>query len=148
MDNHLPANELDLDTLKERALEQETRISELKQRSATMDKKPPLLTDAVYDMYYEGEYLYLSVDLPGVIEHDLLIHLGAGEIHIQGEFPVALGLEKAEFTTRKRSHGPFDYTFLLPPEKRVKSYEWQLVNGVLQLKIQLVGTHELTSITE
>ena len=93
--------------------------------------------DLDYDLYLEHEYLFLNVNLPGVLEQELKVELNRGEIIISGEFPNLCADEEVEFLERHRPSGYFQKNFLLPPDLLIQKHEWQLVDGVLQIRMIL-----------
>ena len=69
--------ETTLEFYKNRGQLQENRILELQQRNkdSNINEQP---IDLDYDLYLEHEYLFLNVNLPGVLEQELKLSL----IHI------------------------------------------------------------------
>ena len=78
--------ETTLEFYKDRGQLHENRILELQQRNkdSNINQQP---IDLDYDLYLEHEYLFLNVNLPGVLEQELKVELNRGEIIISGEFP-------------------------------------------------------------
>ena len=128
--------ETTLEFYKERGQVQENRILELQQRNkdSNINEQP---IDLDYDLYLEHEYLFLNVNLPGVLEQELKVELNRGEIIISGEFPNLCADEEVEFLERHRPSGYFQKNFLLPPDFLIQKHEWQLVDGVLQIRMIL-----------
>ena len=121
---------------KDRVQAQENRILELQQRNMDSNINEQSI-DLDYDLYLEHEYLFLNVNLPGVLEQELKVELNRGEIIISGEFPNLCADEEVEFLERHRSSGFFQKKFLLPPDLLIQKHEWQLVDGVLQIRMIL-----------
>ena len=128
--------ETTLEFYKDRGQLQENRIMELQQRNkdSNINEQP---IDLDYDLYLEHEYLFLNVNLPGVLEQELKVELNRGEINISGEFPNLCADEEFEFLERQRPSGFFLKNFLLPPDFLIQKHEWQLVDGVLQIRMIL-----------
>ena len=128
--------ETTLEFYKDRGQVQENRILELQQRNkdSNINEQP---IDLDYDLYLEHEYLFLNVNLPGVLEQELKVELNRGEIIISGEFPNLCADEEVEFLERQRPSGFFQKNFLLPPDFLIQKHEWQLVDGVLQIRMIL-----------
>ena len=121
---------------KDRVQAQENRILELQQRIKDSNINEQSI-DLDYDLYLEYEYLFLNVNLPGVLEQELKVELNRGEIIISGEFPNLCADEEVEFLERQRPSGCFQKKFLLPPDLLIQKHEWQLVDGVLQIRMIL-----------
>ena len=121
---------------KDRVQAQENRILELQQRNKDSNTNEQPI-DLDYDLYLEHEYLFLNVNLPGVLEQELKVELNRGEIIISGEFPNLCADEEVEFLERQRPSGFFKKNFLLPPDFLIQKHEWQLVDGVLQIRMIL-----------
>ena len=121
---------------KDRVQAQEKRILELQQRNMDSNINEQSI-DLDYDLYLEHEYLFLNVNLPGVLEQELKVELSRGEIIISGEFPNLCADEKVEFLERQRPSGYFQKKFLLSPDLLIQKHEWQLVDGVLQIRMIL-----------
>ena len=121
---------------KDRVQAQENRILELQQRNMDSNINEQSI-DLDYDLYLEHEYLFLNVNLPGVLEQELKVKLNRGEIIISGEFPNLCADEEVEFLERQRPSGFFQKNFLLPPDFLIQKHEWQLVDGVLQIRMIL-----------
>ena len=121
---------------KDRVQAQENRILELQQRNKDSNINEQSI-DLDYDLYLEHEYLFLNVNLPGVLEQELKVELNRGEIIISGEFPNLCADEEVEFLERQRPSGFFKKNFLLPPDFLIQKHEWQLVDGVLQIRMIL-----------
>ena len=121
---------------KNRGQLQENRILELQQRNKDSNINEQSI-DLDYDLYLEHEYLFLNVNLPGVLEQELKVELNRGEIIISGEFPNLCADEEVEFLERQRPSGFFQKNFLLPPDFLFQKHEWQLVDGVLQIRMIL-----------
>ncbi len=47
------------------------------------------------------------------------------------------GLKRVEVLERQRPSGFFQKNFLLPPDLLIQKHEWQLVDGVLQIRMIL-----------
>ena len=129
--------EITLEFYKNRGQVQENRILELQQRNkdSNINEEQPI--DLDYDLYLEHEYLFLNVNLPGVLEQELKVELNRVEISISGEFPNLSAHEEVEFLERQRPSGFFQKKFLLPPDLLIQKHEWQLVDGVLQIRMIL-----------
>ena len=121
---------------KDRVQAQENRILELQQRNKDSNINEQSI-DLDYDLYLEHEYLFLNVNLPGVLEQELKVELNRGEIIISGEFPNLCADEEVEFLERHRPSGYFQKKFLLPRDLLIQKHEWQLVDGVLQIRMIL-----------
>ena len=128
--------ETTLEFYKDRGQLQENRILELQQRNKDSNINEQSI-DLDYDLYLEHEYLFLNVNLPGVLEQELKVELNRGEIIISGEFPNLCADEEVEFLERHRPSGYFQNKFLLPPDLLIQKHEWQLVDGVLQIRMIL-----------
>ena len=128
--------ETTLEFYKNRGQLQENRILELQQRNKDSNINEQSI-DLDYDLYLEHEYLFLNVNLPGVLEQELKVELNRGEIIISGEFPNLCADEEVEFLERHRHSGFFQKKFLLPPDLLIQKHEWQLVDGVLQIRMIL-----------
>ena len=128
--------ETTLEFYKDRGQVQENRILELQQRNKDSNINEQSI-DLDYDLYLEQEYLFLNVNLPGVLEQELKVELNRGEIIISGEFPNLCADEEVEFLERQRPSGYFQKKFLLPADLLIQKHEWQLVDGVLQIRIIL-----------
>ena len=128
--------ETTLEFYKDRGQVQENRILELQQRNKDSNINEQSI-DLDYDLYLEHEYLFLNVNLPGVLEQELKVELNRGEIIISGEFPNLCADEEVEFLERQRPSGFFQKNFLLPPALLIQKHEWQLVDGVLQIRMIL-----------
>ena len=128
--------ETTLEFYKDRGQLQENRILELQQRNKDSNINEQSI-DLDYDLYLEHEYLFLNVNLPGVLEQELKVELNRGEIIISGEFPNLCADEEVEFLERKRPSGYFQKKFLLPLDLLIQKHEWQLVDGVLQIRMIL-----------
>ena len=70
---------------KDRVQAQENRILELQQRNKNSNTNEQSI-DLDYDLYLENEYLFLNVNLPGVLEQELKVELNRGEIIIANDF--------------------------------------------------------------
>ena len=128
--------ETTLEFYKNRGQAQENRILELQQRNKDSNINEQSI-DLDYDLYLEHEYLFLNVNLPGVLKQELKVELNQGEIIISGEFPNLCADEEVEFLERKRPSGYFQKKFLLPQDLLIQKHEWQLVDGVLQIRMIL-----------
>lgn len=125
-----------LELMKEQKQAQESRILELQEKNINSNVNS-LQIHPDYDLYQDHHYLYLNVNLPGVLEQELKVDLNQGEIIIQGEFPDLCTSEDVEFLERQRACGFFEKKFLLPPNLTLQKHEWQLVDGVLQIRMIL-----------
>ena len=135
------------DFLKDQKLVQESRILELNRK--TMDQNTnPVQIQPDYDLYQDEKYLYLNVNLPGVLKQELKVKLNQGEITIGGEFPNLCSNDEIEFLERQRPCGVFEKKFLLPPELIIHHHEWQLVDGVLQIRMILNTPQEPSLLPE
>ena len=103
--------ETTLEFYKDRGQVQENRILELQQRNMDSNINEQSI-DLDYDLYLEHEYLFLNVNLPGVLEQELKVELNRGEIIISGEFPNLCADEEVEFLERQRPSGFFQKNFL------------------------------------
>ena len=121
---------------KDRVQAQENRILELQQRNKDSNINEQSI-DLDYDLYLEHEYLFLNVNLPGVLKQELKVELNRGEIIISGEFPNLCADEEVEFLEHNRPSDYFQKKFLLPPDLLIQKHEWQLVDGVLQIRMIL-----------
>ena len=121
---------------KDRVQAQENRILELQQRNMDSNINEQSI-ELDYDLYLEHEYLFLNVNLPGVLKQELKVELNQGEIIISGEFPNLCADEEVEFLERQRPSGYFQKNFFLPPDLLIQKHEWQLVDGVLQIRMIL-----------
>ena len=130
-----------LELMKEQKQAQESRILELQEKNINSNVNS-LQIHPDYDLYQDLHYLYLNVNLPGVLEQDLKVDLNQGEIIIQGEFPDLCTSEDVEFLERQRACGFFEKKFLLPPNLILQKHEWQLVDGVLQIRMILEARKE------
>ena len=130
-------NEVNIEYLKERALKQESRIEELQQRQFEEKSDETVYTDPVYDLYLDEGYLFLNLDLPGVLEREIRVELEEREVRVRGEFPRLMDGKEAEYLHRQRAFGSFDYQFLLPADQKVERHDWQLIHGVLQIRMYL-----------
>ncbi len=128
--------ETTLEFYKDRGQFQENRILELQQRNKDSNINEQSI-DLDYDLYLEHEYLFLNVNLPGVLKQELKVELNRGEIIISGEFPNLCADEEVEFLERQRASGFFQKNFILPPDFLIQKHEWQLVDGVLQIRMIL-----------
>ena len=128
--------ETTLEFYKDRGQLQENRILELQQRNKDSNINEQSI-DLEYDLYLEHEYLFLNVNLPGVLEQELKVELNRDEIIISGEFPNLCADEEVEFLERQRPSGFFQKKFLLPQDLLIQKHEWQLVDGVLQIRMIL-----------
>ena len=136
-----------IDFLKGQKLAQESRILELNRK--TMNQKTdPVQIQPDYDLYQDDEYLYLNVNLPGVLKQELKVKFNQGEITIGGEFPNLCSSDEVEFLERQRPCGVFEKKFLLPPELILHHHEWQLVDGVLQIRMILDNLKEPSLLPE
>ncbi len=130
-----------LELMKEQKQAQESRILELQEKNINSNVNS-LQIHPDYDLYQDHHYLYLNVNLPGVLEQELKVDLNQGEIIIQGEFPDLCTSEDVEFLERQRACGFFEKKFLLPPNLTLQKHEWQLVDGVLQIRMILEARKE------
>ena len=130
-----------LELMKEQKQAQESRILELQEKNINSNVNS-LQIHPDYDLYRDHQYLYLNVNLPGVLEQELKVDLNQGEIIIQGEFPDLCTSEDVEFLERQRACGFFEKKFLLPPNLTLQKHEWQLVDGVLQIRMILEARKE------
>ncbi|MAA88822.1 MAG: hypothetical protein CL914_01385 [Deltaproteobacteria bacterium] len=130
-----------LELMKEQKQAQESRILELQEKNINSNVNS-LQIHPDYDLYRDHHYLYLNVNLPGVLEQELKVDLNQGEIIIQGEFPDLCTSEDVEFLERHRACGFFEKKFLLPPNLTLQKHEWQLVDGVLQIRMILEARKE------
>ena len=128
--------ETTLEFYKDRGQVQENRILELQQRNKDSNINEQSI-DLDYDLYLEHEYLFLNVNLPGVLKQELKVELNQGEIIISGEFPNLCADKEVEFLERQRPSSFFQKKFLLPPDLMIQKHEWQLVDGVLQIRMIL-----------
>ena len=128
--------ETTLEFYKDRGQLQENRILELQQRNKDSNINEQSI-DLDYDLYLEHEYLFLNVNLPGVLKQELKVELNRGEIIISGEFPNLCADEEVEFLERQRPSGFFQKNALLTPDLLIQKHEWQLVDGVLQIRMIL-----------
>ena len=96
-----------LELMKEQKQAQESRILELQEKNINSNVNS-LQIHPDYDLYQDHHYLYLNVNLPGVLEQELKVDLNQGEIIIQGEFPDLCTSEDVEFLERHRSCGFFE----------------------------------------
>ena len=125
-----------IDLLKDQKLSQESRILELNRKTMNQNTNPVQIQPD-YDLYLDEEYLYLNVNLPGVLKQELKVIFNQGEITIGGEFPNLCSSDEVEFLERQRPCGVFEKIFLLPPDLILNHHEWQLVDGVLQIRMIL-----------
>ena len=130
-----------LELMKEQKQAQESRILELQEKNINLNVNS-LQIHPDYDLYSDHHYLYLNVNLPGVLEQELKVDLNQGEIIIQGEFPDLCTSEDVEFLECQRACGFFEKKFLLPPNLTLQKHEWQLVDGVLQIRMILEARKE------
>ena len=137
-------SELSIEEIKDYARSQESRIEELQQKKIKEDLPESVQRDPVFDLYLDGKYLYLNLELPGVLKQELNVLLKEKEINVSGEFPRLVDLGGVEFLQQLRNKGPFQYRFLIPDDLAVKSNDWQLVNGVLQVRMSLVERKEIS----
>ena len=130
-----------LELMKEQKQAQESRILELQEKNINSNVNS-LQIHPDYDLYRDHHYHYLNVNLPGVLEQELKVDLNQEEIIIQGEFPDLCTSEDVEFLERQRACGFFEKKFLLPPNLTLQKHEWQLVDGVLQIRMILEARKE------
>ena len=130
-------NEVNIEYLKERALKQESRIEELQQRQFEEKSDETVCTDPVYDLYLDEGYLFLNLDLPGMLEREIRVELEEREVRVRGEFPRLMDGKEVEYLHRQRALGTFDYKFLLPADQKMESHDWKLIHGVLQIRMSL-----------
>ena len=136
-----------IDFLKDQKLALESRILELNQNTMTQ-KTISVQIQPDYDLYQDEEYLYLNVNLPGVLKQELKVKFNQGEITIGGEFPNLCSSDEVDFLERQRPCGVFEKKFLLPPELILHHHEWQLVDGVLQIRMILNTPQEPSLLSE
>jgi HSP20 family molecular chaperone IbpA len=125
-----------LEQLLKRQEEQEKLLSELRSRSFKMNEEDQteLSENAFYDLHQRGDELFLSLDVPGVMEESIRFELKDAELLIRGEHPTSEP-ENAICLQQNRPRGPFEYRFLLPsPASQIESHQDL---GILYLRIQL-----------
>lgn len=126
----------ELEQLLQRQEQQEQLLAEFKRRSLqlnAMEQEVPGETVA-YDLHQRDEELFLSVDVPGVLEESLQFEIRGREFVIQGEHPLSEP-DNAVCLQQNRPRGSFEYRFLLPhPATHFESYQDR---GVLYLRLQL-----------
>ena len=140
-------SEVNFEYLKERAFKLESRIEELQQRIFKEESSGTVLKEPIYDLYLDEEYLYLNLDLPGVLEQEIKVELNEKEVFVSGQFPRLMEREEAEFLHRQRAFGPFEYFFLLPTDQKIQNHDWQLIHGVLQIRIMLSENNDTGLLT-
>jgi HSP20 family molecular chaperone IbpA len=126
----------ELEALLERQQRQHERLEELKQRTplSTSGDDAFRYQDASYDLHQRDDEVFLSIDVPGVLEESVAFDFQDAAFFVTGEFP-ASEPDHAVCVQQNRLRGPFRYQFLLPrPAQRFESYQ---ENGVLYLRIQL-----------
>ena len=129
-------SDIELEQLLKRQEEQEEMLSELRSRSFKIDgtDRTELSENAIYDLHQRDDELFLSLDVPGVMEESLHVELNDTELLIRGEHPTSEP-ENANCLQQNRPRGPFEYRFLLPGSaSQIESYQDL---GVLYLRIQL-----------
>ncbi|MDG2197412.1 MAG: Hsp20/alpha crystallin family protein [SAR324 cluster bacterium] len=129
-------SDTELEQLLKRQEEQEEMLSKLQSRSFKIDgtDQTELSENAIYDLHQRDDELFLSLDVPGVMEESLHVELNDTELLIRGEHPTSEP-ENANCLQQNRPRGPFEYRFLLPgAASQIESYQDL---GVLYLRIQL-----------
>ena len=129
--------EMSIEEIKERAILQNSRIIELQQRKIDQEPSEIHPKEPVYDLYLEDDFLYLNLDLPGALEQEIKVVIQDHEVSVSGEFPKLCDAENSEYLHRQKACGPFEYHFLLSNDHNVENHDWQLVHGVLQIRMKL-----------
>lgn len=92
----------------------------------------------VFDLYLCGKYLYLDLELPGVIESAIKIKNDPPYFRISGKFPELEDVMEENFFVKMRRTGAFNYKFATPKGTKIKNYSSKMLCGVLHLKIELI----------
>ncbi|MEC8260517.1 MAG: Hsp20/alpha crystallin family protein, partial [SAR324 cluster bacterium] len=84
-------SDIELEQLLKRQEEQEEMLSELRSRSFKIDgtDRTELSENAIYDLHQRDDELFLSLDVPGVMEESLHVELKDTELLIRGEHPTS-----------------------------------------------------------
>ncbi len=93
-------SDIELEQLLKRQEEQEEMLSELRSRSFKIDEtdRTELSENAIYDLHQRDDELFLSLDVPGVMEESLHVELKDTELLIRGEHPTFRVRNDAEST--------------------------------------------------
>ncbi len=94
---------------------------------------PPL------NIWQDGDCIYAEVEVPGLSEDDLDIHVVGNELTIQGQHRVTED-EKVDYQRRERYTGKITRTLALPFEVDAAKVEAKLKDGLLTIKLPMAET--------
>ena len=140
------SKELSMEQLLQQQREVNKKLLEIQKRtpailtSATVDQTPA--NEAIYDLYWQGDSLYLELELPGVSEDDISVDLTPSYLRITGKVAEINNRETTEILICKRRQGTFEYLFNLPTAQMRTPRPPQLKNGVLFLQLQVFDDSE------
>ncbi|MEO0078323.1 MAG: Hsp20/alpha crystallin family protein [candidate division WOR-3 bacterium] len=88
------------------------------------------------DLYVTQDKVYLLAEVPGVVESDIHIAVGAQSVLITGVKRVPEGARQgASFYESEIPYGTFEKRVALPVPTRPESLKAELVSGVIRLEI-------------
>ena len=89
------------------------------------------------DAYETPEVFVVHLELPGIEEEDVEVHVEGDELTVKGQRK-GLGLRPDRFHRMERSHGPFLRSFKLTEEVDPERVSAQLRDGVLRIELPKV----------
>ena len=93
--------------------------------------------EPVYDLYQIDEILYLELELPGVLEKDILVDLTPDYLTISCKIEEPPHREEKAFLIHKRRRGEWEYLFNLPSKNMTIRIPPKLSEGMLSLELHL-----------
>ena len=128
---------INLKDIKEQIVINESRIRDLKQKKIFDDSNDNLIKDPIYDLYTSNGYVFLNLELPGVLDQKIEVKINEYDIWVSGEFPDLTDGKNVEYLQKKRASGLFKYHFIIPTNSKIDNQDWQLVHGILQIRLKL-----------
>lgn len=87
------------------------------------------------DVYETEEAFVVAVELPGVDEDDIEVHVDGDTLTLRGERRLTLGARPDAFHRMERSHGFFSRSFSFPQEVDPARVTAQFKDGLLRLEL-------------
>jgi HSP20 family protein len=122
---------LELKTLEDRLsrwLDRSTRPAEGSFMSA-FEFSPPA------DVYEDESKIALNMEVPGIKQEDLDIHIDGNTLSVSGERKVEQDEKRENFRRVERQYGSFSRAFELPPSADCNKISANFQDGVLQIEV-------------
>jgi HSP20 family protein len=102
----------------------------------------PLLTGSwtpLADVYETADAFVVQMELPGIDEDDVEIHVAGDQLLVRGERRAEAGVRPERFHRMERSHGSFSRVFTLTQDVDPSRVKAQFADGLLRLELPKVA---------